>query len=95
MEVVWKVCAIMVKLQLNRIATLYDALYGFRAGSGTGTATLEGKLAHQFSGIAHELLFQVFLYVRKAYNSLDRGWGMEIMRGSRMGHNTARLISHH
>ena len=33
---------------------------------------LESKLAQQLSGIAHSPLFQVFLDVRKAYDSLDR-----------------------
>ena len=60
-----------------------------------GTATLESKLAYQLVDIVHELLFQVFLDVRKAYDSLDRVWCMEILRGYGMGHRTARLIAHH
>ena len=68
---------------------------GFREGRGTGNATLEAKLAQQLAGIVHELLFQVFLDLRKAYDSLDRGWCMEILREYRMGQNTARLIAHH
>ena len=31
----------------------------------------------------------------KAYESLDRGWFMEILQGYRMGQRMARLISHH
>ena len=65
--------------------TLHNELHGFRAGRVAGTATLEAKLAQKLAGIAHEPLFQVFLDVRKAYDSLDRGWCMEIMRGYRMG----------
>ena len=95
MEVVWKVCATVVNCWLNRSVTLHDALHGFRAGRSTGTVTLEAKLAQHLTGIAHEPLLQVFLDVREAYNSLDRGWCMEILKGYRMVHNTARLISHH
>ena len=75
--------------------TLHDALNGFRDRRGTGTDTLEVKLVQQLAGIAHKLLIQVFLDVRKAYDSLDRGWCMEILRGCGMGQNTAHLISHH
>ena len=75
--------------------TLHNTLHGFRAGRGTGTATLEAKLVQQLVGIVHEPLFQIFLDVRKAYDSLDRGWYMEISWGCGMGHNTAHLIFHH
>ena len=95
MEVVWKVCAAMVNCWINQIVTLDDVLRGFRAGRGMGTATLEAKLLHQLAGISHELLFQVFLGVQKAYNSLDRGRCMEILRGYRILQNMVRLISHH
>ena len=46
---------------------------------------LEANLAQQLVGIAHEPLFWVFFYVRKSYDSLDRGRCMEIIRGYRMG----------
>ena len=39
---------------------------------GMGGATLEAKLAQQLAGLAHEPLFQMFLDVRKVYESLDR-----------------------
>ena len=52
---------------------LHDALHGFRAGWGMGMGSLEANLAQQFVEIAHEPLFQVFLDVCKAYDSLDRG----------------------
>ena len=41
---------------------------------------IEAKLEQQLVGIVHEPLFQVFIDVRKAYNSLDRGICMEIIR---------------
>ena len=37
------------------------------------TVTLEEKLAQHLARIAHVLLFQVFLDMRKAYGYLDRG----------------------
>ena len=50
-EVVWKVCAMMVDFRIKRSVTLHDALHGFRAGRGTGMATLETKLAQQLAGM--------------------------------------------
>ena len=57
--------------------------------------TLEENLAHQLAGISHKLIFQVFLDVQKAYNSLHRGRCMEILRGYRIRQNMVRLIAHH
>ena len=34
---------------------------------------MEAKLEQQLTGIVHEPLFQVFLDVRKSYDSLDQG----------------------
>ena len=42
-----------------------------------------------------EPLFQVFLGVQKAYDSLDRDWCMEILRGYGMGPNIAQLLENY
>ena len=63
----------VVNFQPKRSVKLHDALNGFRAGRSTGTVTLEAKLAQQLAGITHEPLSQVFMDVRKAYESLDAG----------------------
>ena len=80
-----KVCVMVVNFRLKRSVTLHNELHEFRAGRGTGTATLEEKLAQQLAGIAHEMLFKVFLDVQKAYGSLDRGLWMDIIQGYGMG----------
>ena len=59
-----------------------------------GTETLGEKLTQQLVGLAHDPLFQVFLDVRKSYDSLDRGRCMDILRGYGMGKRMARLIAH-
>ena len=73
---------------------LHDALHGFRSGRGTGGDTLEANLAQQLKGISHKPLLQVFLGFRKAYDFLDRGWSMDIMRGYGMVHKIDGLINH-
>ena len=71
-EVTWKVCTAVANCRLKRGVILHKDLHRFRVGHGTGTATLEANLAQQVAGIAHKPLFQVFLDIHKAYDSLDR-----------------------
>ena len=89
-EVLWKVCAVVVNFQLKRSVVIHDALHGFRTGRGTGA--IEAKLAQQLAGITHEPIFRVFLYVRKAYDFLDWERCLEIMRGYGLGTNLDRLL---
>ena len=71
-EVLWKVFSVVVNCWLKISVVLHDALHGFREGRGAGTATLEANMAQYLAGIVHEPLFQVFLDVRKSYDSMDR-----------------------
>ena len=43
-EVMWKTVAAILHRRLTASITYHDFLLGFRAGRGTGTATLEAKL---------------------------------------------------
>ena len=74
---------------------LHDALHGFWEERGTGTDTLEANLAQQMAGISHKPLFQVLLYFRKAYDSLGRGWCLEILRGYELGPNLVCLLDNY
>ena len=49
-KVVWKVCATVANCCLKRSVTLHNKLYGFNAGRGTGTSTLEANLVQQLAG---------------------------------------------
>ena len=85
----WKVCTVVVNCRLNRGAVFHDALHGFRVGQVTGMVTLEAKLAQHLSGLVHEPLFQVFLDIRKAHDSLERGLCLKVLRGYGVGPNLA------
>ena len=50
---------------------------------------MEAKLAQELAGLAQLPLFQVFLYILKVYDSLDRGRCLEVLRGYGMGQNLA------
>ena len=91
-EVAWKVCTAVVNCWLKRDVVLQDALHGFRGVQGTGTATLEAKLAQQLVGPEHYPLLKVFLDIRKEYDSLDRDQCIEVMIGYGMGPNLTCLL---
>ncbi len=52
---------------------------------GTGTATIEAKLAQQLTWVEQEPLYQVFVDLHKAYHHLDREKCLEIMTGYGVG----------
>ena len=60
---------------------------------GTEMDILEAKLEHQLYRFSHKPLFQVFLDAWKAYNSLDMGRCLEVLRGEGLGPNMARLVT--
>ena len=65
-EVVWKVVAAILNRRFTSSITYHDALHGFRAGRGTGTATLEAKLIQQLAAMREEVLYVIFLDLTKA-----------------------------
>ena len=71
---------------------MYDALHGFRGGRVTVTATLESNLDQHLAIISPEPLLQVFLDIRKAYDSLDREKCLELLIRYGVGPNLTRLI---
>ena len=53
---------------------------------------MEAKLEQKLAGILHKPLFQVFLDVRKAHNSLDQGRCTEILREYGLGLRLQQLL---
>ena len=84
---VWKVWSAVVNCRLRWGVVLHDALIGFILVWVTGTATLESNLDQQLAGLAHKPLFQVFLDIRKSYDSLDRVRCLEVLIGYGVGPN--------
>ena len=71
-EVMWKVVAEILNRRFTSSIAYHDFLHGLRAGSGTGTVTLEAKLLHQIAAFREEVLYGIFLDLHKAYVALDR-----------------------
>ena len=91
-EVMWKVVAVILNRRFTSSITYYDALHGFRAGRGTGTATLKAKLIQQLAAMREEVLYVIFLDLTKSYDALDRSRCLEILEGYGVGPSARRLL---
>ena len=68
---IWNLCVSIMNNHLHSII-MHDALHELRQEKGIGKSTLKEKSSQQITGMYHEPLLQVFLDVKKAYDSLDR-----------------------
>jgi hypothetical protein len=72
---------------------VHDSIHRFRKCRGTGTATVEAKLAMQLARQLGKPYFMVFLDLKKAYDTLDRKRTLDILKGYGAGINVRRIIS--
>ena len=91
-EVTWKVVAEILHRRFTTAITYHDALHGFWAGRGTGTATLKSKLLQQIAAMREEVLYVIFLDLTKVYDALDRSRSLEILEGYGVGPRARRLL---
>ena len=85
-EPVWKVIENVIDGRLQAIQ-LHDCLHGFMAGRGTGTATIEAKLTQQLAYLEQTPLYEIFVDLKKAYDSVDQSRCLEILAGYGVGPN--------
>ena len=65
-EVLCKAISGIINRRLLSAIQLHEALHGFHAGRGTGTATLEAKLLQQLIAIREMVLHAMFLDLSKS-----------------------------
>ena len=65
-DVMWKVVVAIINRRFTSSITYHGALHGFRAGRGTGTATLEAQLLQQLAALRDEVLYVIFMDLTKA-----------------------------
>ena len=88
----WKVVAVILNPRLTSSINFHDVLHGFRAGRGTGTATLEAKLIQQLAAMREEVIYVIFLDLTKAYDALYRSRCLGILEGYGIGPGARRLL---
>ena len=86
----WKVVEKVMVCRLGSIE-FHPCLHGGLPKRGTGTVTIEAKLAQQLAWMEQEPLYQVFVDLRKAYDHLDRERCLAIMTGYGVGPKLLRL----
>ena len=84
MEVLWKIIEKVLDARLSSIE-LHDCLHGSRAGRGCGTGIMEAKLVQQLAFVKQCPLYGIFIDLRKAYDAMDRGRCLEILRDCGVG----------
>ena len=70
-EVLWKTVTRLLNLRITETITFHDMMHGFQAFCGICKAAPDAKLLKQFTSMIEAVLFDIFLYFQKAYNSLD------------------------
>jgi len=93
LEVIYKLVSAIINRRLTEAIAFHDAVHGFCTGRGTGTATIELKLRMQLAQRTNKPLYFVFLDLKKAYDTLDRGRTLEILKGYGLGENILRIIA--
>ena len=84
-EVLWKAVSGIINFRISSSIQFRDALYGFCAGIGMGTATLEANMLQQFIAMRETFIHSIFLNLRKAYEELYRYRCLEILEGYGVG----------
>ena len=77
-------CKSMLGLINHRIGVIvrfYNYLHGFRAGQSMGNASLKAKLLQELTMMWEEVLYKVFLNLKKASIMLDWETCLEILVG--------------
>jgi hypothetical protein len=92
LEIIYKLVSSIIAQRLTKGIDFHDSLHGFRHGRGTGTATIEAKLQMQLARTKGTPFYQIFLDLKKAYDTLDRGRMMAILEGYGVGPNVRRFI---
>jgi hypothetical protein len=93
LEATWKVCSAIVNSRLQKSIEFHESLHGFRKEHGTGTATLDAKLRMQLSHIQGVPMYQIFLDLSKAYDTMDRTRTLHILREYGVGEWILNMLS--
>lgn len=92
MDVIWKLITSIIDARLKGNIDFHDSLHGFRTGRGTGTTIIEAILFQQTASINQTPIFQVFLDLRKAYDTVDRDRLLDVLKADGVGENLCRVL---
>ena len=90
-EAVWKVCEAIIDTRVKKVIRFHDILHGFCQTRGTSTAIMEVKLQQEVAAMLRTILFQVYLDLTKAYDTLDRDRTLKTMKEYGVGSRLSAL----
>ena len=93
LEILWKVVSSIINHRLTNHITFHHSLHGFRAARGTGSAIMEAKFQISLSELEGTVLYQAFLDLTNAYDTLDRGRMLEILVAYGFGPNVLKVLA--
>ena len=91
-EVLCKATTSLLNRWLMSAISFHDTLHMFRAGRGTGTAVLDANILQQITDMREEVLFEIFLDLRKDYDALDQEKALNNLAAYEVGPRTFRLL---
>ena len=92
LEVIYKLCSNIITMRLQDGIDFHDSIHGFRRHRGTATATIETKLRMQLAFRQQTPYYQIFIDLRKAYDTLDRERTIKILQGYGVGPRIIKLL---
>ena len=92
LEVIHKLISQVINLRLNAHIKFLPEIHGFRRQRGTHTAIGEAKIRMQIASCNSTPLYQIYLDLSKAYDSIDREQTLEIMRTYKIGPNIRQYV---
>jgi len=92
LEVARKLMESIIDTRVKEVIEFHDCLHGFRSGRGTDISIVEAKLIQQMAAIAGEALFECFIDLRQAFDSVDHEEGLTMLEDRGAGPNLLRLL---
>jgi hypothetical protein len=92
LEVAWKVVPTIIDARLKVEIHFHDSLHGFIAERGMVTSMIEVKLLMHNACDQSKALYPSFIYLAKAYITLDQGRTLEVLKGYGTGPRVLRLL---
>ena len=92
LEIITKLISSSINRRISSKVIFDDALHRFRTHRGTATGILEAKLQSQLSCSQAIPYYMIILDLKKAYDTLDRGQALIVLKGYGVGANLFRLL---